>query len=67
MPSNLSVCTTPEQRLGIVRDIAVMPPLDAKIIGKGLLQQPVKRVNDVTKLLQLVADSDEVQYFLLFV
>ena len=67
MPSNLSVSTTPEQRLGIVRDITVMLTVDAKIIGKGLLEQPVKRVNDVTKLLQLVADSDEVQYFLLFV
>ena len=45
-----------------------MATANAKVIGKGLLQQPVKKVNDVTKLLKLVAaGSDEVQYPLLHV
>ena len=44
-----------------------MPTGDAKVIGKGLLQQPVKRVNDVTKLLTLVAADSEVHDSLLFV
>ena len=49
-------------------DVYIMATANAKVIGKGLLQQPVKKVNDVTKLLKLVAaGSDEVQYPVLHV